>query len=165
MLLRTGGLIALRGVMAASLWHLHLLNFKHIKLGFSKPLACWTCLKYPKDEDPFLSCPIEVGKGKAGGWAWFFRVGRRRVSADVFSLGGWVWLGFSDKGRWCSVGSAEHWIWSRALSHKACAWATHCRVSDGVCHWFSVLTQLLWKVASAEKFLDGNLLGKKQPVL
>lgn len=48
-LLTTGGLIALCGVTAASLRHLHLLNFKHIELGFSKPLVHWTWLKYPKD--------------------------------------------------------------------------------------------------------------------
>lgn len=82
---------------AASLRHLHLLNFKHIELGFSKPLLGWTWLKYTKDGDPFLSCSIGVRKGSS--WMRLaLHSGEEEAWADVSSIQESAWVAGSDSG-------------------------------------------------------------------
>lgn len=112
---------ALCGAMAAPLRCMHLPDFKHIKLGLREPLACWTWLKYPKDRDPFTYRPVEeAGEGKAVGGSPALYSGKEEGISRGFtgikaSLCGYNWLGLCDKGSWWSVGSAKHWILSRAL--------------------------------------------------
>lgn len=112
---------ALCGATAAPLRCMHLPDFKHIKLELREPLACWTWLKYLKDQDPFTYRPVEeAGVGKAVGGSPALYSGKEEGISRGFtgikaSLCGYIWLGLCDKGSWWSVGSAKHWILSRAL--------------------------------------------------
>lgn len=157
--------------MAASLRHMHLLHFKHIKLGLREPLARWTWLKYPKDQDPFAYHPVEtVGKAAHLERARLFMVGRRRniraCACIKASLRGCIWrgelmvcwqckpLGFDQGFCWCSSRGTCRSVCCRAALVGTAAFRI-------ICRWFSALPQLLYKVLSSWKFLEGNLAWKR----
>lgn len=167
MLLRTGALIALCGVTAASIRHLCLLNFKHIELDFSKPLLHWTWLKYPKDEDPFLSCPIEVRKG--GSW---MRLALHSGEEEGMnrslhrSLLGWlglIWLLWQRVLMFCWPCRALDL--DRALLYRTqgMCWGTHCRALQCFTWYLALILSpypAAFKSLFSWEFLEGNLLGK-----
>lgn len=158
--------------MAASLRHMHLLHFKHIKLGLREPLARWTWLKYPKDQDPFAYHPVEmVGKAAHLERAHLFMVGRRRKISGACacikaSLRGCIWrgelmvcwqrkpLGFDQGFCWYSSRGTCRGVCCRAALVGTAAFRI-------ICHWFSALPQLLYKVLSSWKVSGGKFRMKK----